>query len=296
MAAPHVERELTLERPDGQRLAAYHWSAGAPPRAIMVVAHGMGEHAQRYPPALAPLLADGIDIYAIDHRGHGATIALSDGQPGDFGTGGFGAVVMDLLALVTRARAKHPRLPVVLLGHSMGSFVSQAFLVDHWRDIDALVLVGTSALDTVAASIMSEPDIGEALNRNFAPARTPFDWLSSVPEEVDRYIADPLCGFMLSPESMLDMLGQAACLSDPARLWHIRPGFPVYILVGEQDPLGTNLGSVAPLVERYSAVRMAVELATYPDGRHEILNERNRAEVVEALRVWLNAAIAGAQT
>lgn len=292
----YSERGFTLERPDGQQLAAYHWSGGSRPCAILVVAHGMGEHARRYPPALESLLADGIDIYGIDHRGHGGTIALSDREPGDYGPGGFPAVVLDLLALVRRARAENPGLPLVLLGHSMGSFISQAFFVDHWRELDGLVLVGTSALEVVAGIIMTEPDVGEALNRNFQPSRTPFDWLSSAPEEVDLYLADPLCGFALTPESMLGMLSQGARLADPALIEQIRPGFPVYILVGERDPLGTNLGKVTPLVERYSAAGLDVQLASYPEGRHEILNERNRAEVVGGLHAWLNAVIAGSKS
>ena len=174
-AKSYSERGFTLDRPDGQQLAAYHWSGGSNPRAILVVAHGMGEHARRYPPALEPLLADGIDLYGIDHRGHGGTIALSDREPGDYGPGGFPAVVDDLLALVGRARAENSGLPLFLLGHSMGSFISQAFFVDHWRELDGLVLVGTSALDVVAAIMMTEPDVGAALNHNFEPARTPFD-------------------------------------------------------------------------------------------------------------------------
>lgn len=290
------EHAFTLERPDGQRLAAYHWSGGGKPRAILVVAHGMGEHARRYPPALEPLIADDIDIYGIDHRGHGGTIALSDREPGDYGPGGFSAVVLDLLALVRRARAENPGLPLVLLGHSMGSFLSQAFVIDHWRELDGLVLVGTSALDVVGAMMMTEPDVGEALNRNFQPARTPFDWLSSAPEEVDLYLADPLCGFSLTQDSMIGMLSQGPRLADPELLEQIRPGFPVYILVGEKDPLGTNIGKVAPLVERYEAAGLDVELASYPEGRHEILNERNRTEVVDGLHSWLNAVIANGRS
>lgn len=294
MAAAAInERAFTLDRPDGERIAAYHWRSGGDPRAVLVVAHGMGEHARRYPPALAELLNSGIDVYGIDHRGHGATIALGEREPGDFGPGGFAAVVEDLLALVLRARAENPGLPLILLGHSMGSFLSQAFVLDHSEHLDGLVLVGTTALDLLAGAIAREPDIGAALNRNFEPARTPFDWLSSDTDEVDRYLADPYCGFMLFPDAMMSMLGQARRLADPGALGRIRAGFPIYVLVGGRDPVVCDLGDVTPLVERYRAAGMDVELALYPDGRHEILNERNRGEVVHALHSWLNIVIAG---
>ena len=92
------------------------------------------------------------------------------------------------------------------------------------------------------------------------------------------------------------MLSQGARLADPALLEQIRPGFPIYILVGERDPLGTNLGKVAPLVERYRTAALDVELASYPEGRHEILNERNRLEVVGGLRAWMNIVIADSKS
>jgi alpha-beta hydrolase superfamily lysophospholipase len=194
------ETALVLDRPDGARLAAYKWSMGVKPRGVLVIAHGMGEHARRYPPKLTALLESGI---------------------GDFGPGGLPALVEDLAALVALAREKNPRLPVVLLGHSMGSFIAQCFVLEHAALLTGLVLSGTSALDSMAAAIQCEPDVMAALNRAFEPARTPFDWLSRDPAEVDAYIADPFCGFVLTMESMISMLSQAERLADPQMLAQI---------------------------------------------------------------------------
>jgi alpha-beta hydrolase superfamily lysophospholipase len=280
-----------LLRPDGQALACYRWAGGTRPRAVVVVAHGMGEHAQRYRPALARLIDSGIVAYALDCRGHGATIVLSDRSRGDFGPGGFSAVVADLAALVERARSDHPELPLLLLGHSMGSFVLQAYLIDHGSTIDGAVLVGTTALDLLAAAMVAEPDGMAALNRPFEPARTPWDWLSSDPAQVDAYVDDALCGFSLVPESMVSLLSQAARLADVTELAKVRAGLPLYILVGGRDPLSTAFGKLEPLLDRYRSVGLDPAVARYAQGRHEILNEVNRDEVVDDLLAWMDPVI-----
>jgi alpha-beta hydrolase superfamily lysophospholipase len=286
------ERRFGLARPDGVTIAAYRWNAGRPPRAVIAVAHGMGEHARRYPAALSQLLESSIDLYGLDHRGHGSTVALSDHAKGDFGPGGFDALVADLAALVERARSENPRVPLFLLGHSMGSFISQAFLIEHSGLIDGAVLVGTAPVDLLAQGMAKEPDALAALNRPFTPARTAFDWLSSVETEVDAYIEDPLCGFSLVLESMMSLLSQGARLADPSQLARIRAGLPLYILVGGRDPLITVFGELGPLVERYRRAGIDPVVAQYPEGRHEILNEVNRDQVVSELQAWLDRVIA----
>lgn len=287
-----MDTQFTLSRPDGQQLACYRWSHGGPHRAVLAVAHGMGEHAMRYRPALVPLVDAGYLIYALDHRGHGATIALSDRARGDFGPGGFDAVVEDLAALVRHARRGHPELPVILLGHSMGSFIGQAFLIDHGGLLDAAVLVGTTAVDLLATAMAVEADALAALNRPFEPARTPCDWLSRDEAQVDAYIADPFCGFSLVPHSMISLLSQGMKLADPDQLRRIPRGLPLYVLVGEQDSLTTQFGQLPPLLDRYRAVGLDPVLASYPGGRHEILNEINRDDVVRDLNAWLDRTIA----
>lgn len=290
-----LERCFRLDRPDGTSLNAYQWSGRNRDRGVLVIAHGMGEHARRYPPALEPLINDGFILYGIDHRGHGANLAQPGVVAGDFGPGGFPAVVEDLHALVTMARDEAPGLPLALLGHSMGSFITQAYLIDHGDSLDAAILVGTTAVDHLGAALMREPDVGAALNRAFQPARTPFDWLSRKESEVDLYINDPLCGFMLAPASMLSLLSQAERLADSAALVRIPDGLPIKIIVGDADPLGTHLGAVAPLVDRYRQAGQRVTLTGYAGGRHEILNETNRDEVVTDLRSWLQALFIPAQ-
>ncbi len=282
-----MEFDFVLSRPDGQDLVCYRWSGNETPRGVLVVAHGMGEHANRYRPALAAVIDAGFVVYAPDHRGHGRTLSLSGGEPGDFGPGGFPGVVDDLASLARRAREEHPSIPVYLLGHSMGSFIAQSFLIDHGDRIDGAILVGTTAVDLLAEAVMRESDVMAALNRPFEPARTPCDWLSRDKGQVDAYIADPLCGFALVPDSMISMLSQGARLADTAALSRIPAGLPLRVMVGERDTLINSLGKLQPVLDRYRAVGLKPDVSIYPDARHEILNEINREEVVGDLTRWL---------
>lgn len=282
------EQRFGLRARDGIALDVRKWSdAKQATRAILVVAHGMGEHADRYRTPLAPIIADGVVAYALDHRGHGER-ARATGALGDFGPGGFAGVVADLTALVELAREENPGLPLILLGHSMGSMIAQAFVLEHANLINALALSGSGAVDVIASAGAADPNIFAALNTPFEPGRTGFEWLSRDQNEVDRYCADPLCGFGLVPESFGDLFGQGAALSDTARLAAIPEALPIWIASGDADPLYSMLGAVEPLIARYRAAGLTVETHIYPVARHEILNETNRDEVVSDLHRWID--------
>jgi alpha-beta hydrolase superfamily lysophospholipase len=272
-----------FEGPDGARIAAYRWAATGPVKAVLQISHGMGEHALRYLEPLAPLREAGIAIYAEDHRGHGRT---SPDTLGDFGPGGFASIVDDMATLSAIARRENPGKKLVLLGHSLGSFALQIYLVKHSALIDAAVLSGSAALDMLPPP---DPEGGlKSFNKPFEPARTPFDWLSRDPKEVDKYIADPLCGFDATPESMMSIFTAAQPLFEPDALTRIRPTLPIYLFAGDKDPLNSNLAGLTPLVERYKAAGIKdVTTDFYKDGRHEMLNETNRAEVVANLARWI---------
>lgn len=266
---------------DGTTVAARHWPAVGATRIVLIVAHGMGEHAARYRTPLAPLAARGIAIYAPDHRGHGAT--APDGTHGDFGPGGFASLVDDLATLTRRAAADHPAATLVLLGHSMGSFAAQAFATRHGALIDGLALSGSAALDALLP-VMAQAGGGlEAFNAPFEPARTPFDWLSRDEAAVDRYIADPWCGFSVNAAGQMSMAALAPQMADVAALPR---ALPVYIFSGLADPLAA---AIEPLIARYRDAGAAVTTDLYPGARHELLNETNREEVVANLARWLEA-------
>jgi alpha-beta hydrolase superfamily lysophospholipase len=275
------ETRFRYEGEDGAALAGFVWRGEAKPRVVLQLAHGAGEHSGRYRGPLAPIVEAGYVVYAADHRGHGLTSGM--GRLGDFGPGGAPAAVRDMAALSRRARAEQPDLPLILMGHSMGAMFAQAYLLENSELIDALVLSGTAGPGRI------EPG---TINRDFEPARTPYDWLSRDPAEVDAYIADPFCGIRFAPDSAASFASLREREISPTSLTKVQPGLPVYIFVGDADPINAKLARLTPLVDAYKAAGLDVTLTVYPGGRHEMLNETNRAEVVSELLAWLDRTVA----
>jgi alpha-beta hydrolase superfamily lysophospholipase len=273
---------------DGTQIAAYRWDPVGATRAIVQVTHGMGEHALRYEHVAQSLTGAGYVVYAQDHRGHGSS--ATPGDPGNLGVGGWPALVADIGGLSAVARSEHPGIPLVLLGHSMGSFASQQYLLDHSGDTDAVILTGTAAIDLLEPALDLDQSLDLTLfNAPFAPARTDYDWLSRDEAIVDAYVADPMCGFGIDTASAKQMFVGARRVADPVALGAIRLGLPVYIAAGELDPVNGGLALLTPLAERLTAAGLTdVTVVTYPDARHEILNETNRDEVITAIVGWLD--------
>ncbi|RLV48185.1 alpha/beta hydrolase [Nocardioides mangrovicus] len=281
-------RRVDVDSVGGTRIAAYRWDPDGDPVAAVQVSHGMGEHAQRYAPLAEVLTRHGYVVYAQDHRGHGASIV--DGvEAGVIGADGWTELVRDIDRLRDRIEDAHPGLPVAHLGHSMGSFAAQQDVLDHSRDLSALLLTGTAAIDLLEPALdLDQPLDLTAFNAPFAPARTDYDWLSRDEHQVDLYVEDPLCGFGLDTDAGRQMFTAAREVADPARLAEIRGDLPVYIAVGELDPVNAQLTVVRPLVERLEAAGLEdVTFVTYPEARHEIFNETNRSEVVAGIVAWL---------
>jgi alpha-beta hydrolase superfamily lysophospholipase len=279
---------------DGQKITTYRWDPPGPPRAALQVTHGMGEHALRYGKFAEAMNERGLVVYAQDHRGHGVTVG--DGVLGDLGEDGWPALVGDIGLLSTEIRAQQPGLPLILLGHSMGSFAVQQYLLDHSADADAVILTGTAVIDLLEPALDLDQPLDLAMfNAAFQPARTDYDWLSRDEAIVDAYIADPRCGFGLDTGSAKAMFAGARRLADPAEVAAMRPGLPVYIAAGESDPVNGQLALLAPLAERYRVAGLAdVTVRTYPDARHEILNEINNAEVIAEIGSWADRVLASA--
>jgi len=202
---------------------------------------------------------------------------------------GFAGLVDDMARLTKIAHGEHPDKKLVLLGHSMGSFAAQIYVVDHSDLIDGLVLSGSAAFDLLQAPRGGLRSVGEGMGKT----RTPFDWLSRDEKEVDAYIADPLCGFTVNDASRNSMFAAGAVAVDPKQLARIRKDLPLYIFAGDKDPINADLTRLRPLVERYRDAGIAdITTDFYPDGRHEMLNETNRDEVVCNLQNWLERVLA----
>jgi alpha-beta hydrolase superfamily lysophospholipase len=283
--------EFRFTSTDGLRVACARWEAQGPARGVVQIAHGMGEHIGRYAGAIEALVAAGLTVYGNDHRGHGRT-APTAAHFGDFGDGGFDLLVEDMIRLSRIAKAENPDRPLLLLGHSMGSFAAQQYALDHSREIDGLILSGSGALDGLAQLASSASAGSPLLNAPFQPARTPFDWLSRDEAVVDAFINDPLCFAELQPASFTSFLAAAPRLSDPVSLRQIRDDLPIYLFSGSEDPVGQQLEGVELLMYRYRKAGIYdISHDFYPGGRHEMLNEINRDEVRAHLLAWIFAMI-----
>ncbi|MCU0294816.1 MAG: alpha/beta hydrolase [Candidatus Nanopelagicales bacterium] len=269
---------------DSTPIVTYAWpDADEPVVGVVQIAHGLAEHAARYDRLAHALNAAGFIVYATDHRGHGRT---GQDNLGDFGTAGFDGLIADVAQFGELIAAENPGLPVFLLAHSMGSFAAQSVILAHPDLYAGVVLSGSTALDVLAANLaQSEGPVGlEAFNAGFEP-RTGFEWLSRDETEVDKYVADPWCGFETPPETVPMLFGHAADLADPSGL---RADLPLLIASGSDDPLAGGGQLVALLAQRYREAGLTdVTLKVYDGARHEIFNETNRDEVTADVVGWL---------
>ena len=283
--------EFRFTSTDGLQIVCTRWEGRNSVRGVVQIAHGMGEHLGRYVGLIEVLGSAGLTVYGNDHRGHGRT-APSAAHFGDFGEGGFDLLVEDMIRLSLIAKEENPDLPFILLGHSMGSFAAQQYVLDHSREIDGLILSGSGALDGLARLASSASAGTNILNASFEPARTPFDWLSRDSAVVDAFINDPLCFAELQPAASASFLAAADRLSDPVNLRKIRDNLPLYLFSGSDDPVGQQLEGVNVLVDRYREAGIYnISHDFYSGGRHEMLNEINRNEVRARLLGWISAVL-----
>jgi len=281
-----AQRSAFTSPVDGLELATYEWDV-ADPRGVVQVAHGLAEHSARYDRFARALNDAGYTVRASDHRGHGDSIT---GTPGDFGAPGFEALIADMAAYGASLRGDPP---LFLFAHSMGSFAAQSVIVTHSEQYAGVVLSGSTALDLLAAGMAeAEGPVGlEAFNAGFEH-RTGYEWLSRDETEVDRYVADPLCGFDLPDETVPALFGAAGTLADPTALAGIRSGLPLLVVSGSEDPLAGGGQLVEVLGQRYrDAGLVDVTVKLYDGARHELLNEINRDEVTSDVVAWLDAHV-----
>jgi alpha-beta hydrolase superfamily lysophospholipase len=286
---PVPTKRFLLTSSDGLCITCARWDSRGQARAVVQIAHGMGEHMGRYAGAVDALVAAGLTVYANDHRGHGLS---AHSQLGALGRGGFELLVQDMVRLSEIAREENPDLPLLLLGHDMGSFAAQRYIIDHSHEIDGLILSGSGALEGLARAALPETAGSNLLNAAFEPARTPFDWLCCDQAIVDAFIADPLCVEDLPPDSLVSFLGTAPRLYDPVALRKIRCDLPIYLFSGSGDPVGQRLRGLHTLIGRYRDARLR-DIASdfYPGGRHEMLNEINRRQLQTRLLGWISETL-----
>lgn len=282
---PQISRERTFTDPHGVEIFFDRHPAAGTARAVVQLLHGVGEHAGRYGALIARLTADGYTVYADDHRGHGRTgMRQHDGDPsrlGRLGPGGVRAAEAACWQLTELIRAENPALPLILIGHSWGSFLAQMLVDDHPDAYDAVVLSGS------ALRWPGSLNAGD-LNAPWKSAEaTGVEWLASDPAVGDAFLADPLT----TSVPLLKLFGpiEAARLyGRPAR--NLPAGLPVLLMVGRDDTVG-GPRSVHRLADAYRTRSGLTDVTTlvYPGARHEIFNEVMAGDVFDDLEAWLDA-------
>lgn len=304
-----MHESFRLPTDDGPALHLHRWSA-EPPRALLLIVHGMAEHGGRYARFAERLGATGIQTYAYDQRGHGLTCS-AETERGHFADrNGWDALLRDLREVCHHLRREHPGLPLFLFAHSMGSFLALNYLLHHSCSLQGVILSGSGwqpALQRRAGQWLAKLErlrqgpLGRspllerlsfgAFNRRVGPTRSAFDWLSRDEQEVARYLNDPLCGFRCSNQAWLDLLGGLQRIT-PRSLRQIDSQLPVLLIGGDQDPVAHGNGLQRLAQQLRQAGLHEVGLHLYPGARHELLNETNRDEVQGDLLHWLQQRLA----
>ncbi|MEP1473009.1 MAG: alpha/beta hydrolase [Halieaceae bacterium] len=309
MSSSIAKSTFIFSAPDDQQIFCHHWPANSP-AAVVLIVHGGSEHGGRYEPLALALNQRGYSVYAEDHRGHGRTAGIN-GELGDMGSANaFERVCDDVLALGERALTENPGKPLVILGHSLGSLITQRLLLQHSGKFSAAILSGSpdinavaSAADLVHAEVQRlgrgkvsdilEAGIVEGFNAAFPDEPAAHAWLSRDARQRQLYEDDPLCGAPLCASAWQDLIAAMMVTTEAPVVAAIRKDLPLYILSGEKDPAHGDWRAIHRLEDNYRQAGLEdMTIKKYMGGRHELFNEINRKEVTEELLEWLDAALA----
>lgn len=305
-------RELTFPSSSGEgRIFArvFEPSEAHNVRAVLQVAHGMAEHGRRYTELCRYFARLGYAVCIHDHAGHGRSV-VDGASYGYFGESGYHRLVEDMQLMRDILQSDYPSIPYAMLGHSMGSFLTRAYLAEHGDGVAAAVLCGTSAGysmasmragKTLAALVIQKEGprayskllhkvIFNGYNKKLEPVRTENDWLCRDEAVVNQYQEDPLCGFLFTASGYLELMN---LLSDVNRAdWYERmPNIPILLSAGDMDPVGNYGKGVTRVAERLQKTGHDVTLKLYPNARHEVLNEINKREVYRDIEEFLEEAL-----
>lgn len=298
------EKEMILK--DGHRLFFRTWIPEREPIAVFHILHGMAEHSLRYDEFANYLNTLGIAVYAQDHRGHGFTKA--EDEKGWFAEkNGWSLVASDSWELDQRILAEYPDIPLILMGHSMGSFLARTMIVKHPEAYAAVIICGTAKGKGILSKIGSFIATRDAkkygskmpnnllnkmsfgsYNKKIENPKTPFDWLSRDDKEVRKYIEDPLCGFVCSSGFFIDLLYGISYANDKENAGKVFKSLPMLIISGEKDPVGDYGDGVKKVYSMYKSVGCTdVSMKLFKDDRHELLNEYDKLEIMEYISSWI---------
>lgn len=297
-----------LQTSDSKTVVYSTWLPKEQVKAALLLLHGMAEHSARYQEFATLLTAEGIAVYAPDHRGHGETASANDAPLGWFATeGGWQRVVKDAHELAKHISTVHPEQPLFLAGHSMGSFLARTLIGQEPGLFAGAVIIGTGASQGLLGKVgqmiarrnakkrggdQPDPQLDKlsfgSYNKKIENPATTFDWLSRDAAKVQEYIDDPLCGFICTSQFYIDLIDGVTLANSPALAANLPATLPMLIISGDCDPVG-NFGKgvvkVHQLYERAGIEDLTLELVS--GARHEVLNETDRTETMELIRSWI---------
>lgn len=302
------KQEIFVPSGDGKtQLHGIIWEPeGVEIKAVVQLVHGMCEYIDRYHDFAVFLTEQGYAVIGHDHLGHGKSMS-SESEQGYFADeNGHSVVVEDMHRITGFGKSRWYGKPWFILGHSMGSFMTRRYITRYSDELAGAIIMGTGMIPggVAKAGRMAATLIGKTRgwhhpsklltsmvlggnNKPFKPARTGNDWLTKDEVIVDKYVADPLCGFMFTAGAYKDFFTVMAELADGVDAEKIRKNLPVLITMGEVDPVG-GAKAGKEMFDQYMQMGMTdVTLKVYPGDRHEILNELDRKTVYEDILKWI---------
>lgn len=296
----------------GQKLHCVAWQPkNGEVKAVLQIVHGMVEYVERYGEFACYLAEQGYAVIGHDHLGHGKT-AQTEEELGYFAEqDGDRHVIADMYRLTCEGRRLWPGVPLVIMGHSMGSFFTRKYLTKYSRKVDGAIIMGTGfmALPLVAfgkaaaglicrvrgdhcrSKFLYKLTLG-GNNRRIKDCRTENDWLSNNRESVDAYNQDPFCSFMFTAGAYRDFFSVLVDLAKKKDFDTMNRKLPLLVVAGEEDPVGNYGKGVKACCKQFQALGFTdVTMKLYPGDRHEILNELDRGVVYDDLRNWLDRIV-----
>jgi len=308
-----LSKNFTFITKDSLKMNMYKWEPKDKDsvKGIINIAHGMAESAIRYKRFARILVDNGFIVYAGDHRGHGLTCSNIEDLGYICDNDGFHTMVEDLKGINSFIKEEKPNLPIIILGHSMGSFLTQRYIEEYGDTVNGAIISGTNGnpglmlnfgifISSIemrirgrkAKSKLLDGMIFGTYNKRIHKNKTRVDWLTRDEEEVEKFINDPYCGTVFTTSFFYDLMNGLKIIHKEENLNKIPKSLPILIFSGDADPVGRYGKGVDNLINLYKSLGIKnLHYKIYKDGRHEMLNEINNEEVFEDIINWLNLVI-----
>lgn len=298
---------------DGHRMYTYIFTPDVQPKAIVQIVHGLGEHAGRYKELASKLTDNGFLVCADDHRGFGRSTVSKDNIGHIADENGAALILEDMKHLMVTMKADYPNLPYFMIGHSMGSFLTRGFLINYSKDLNGAIIMGTKGkpkgienfgkiIAKVQKSIfggrkrahlLDKLSVGGYGKKYFPKDKSDFAWLTSDKDEINKVLEDEY--FATKPasiETYIQLFNLIDKISDKENYSNMNKDFPILLISGDRDPVGDMGRGVRWVYDMYNSLGFKdLSISLYKDGRHEILNDVHRHDVINEILTWLNKHI-----